>query len=96
LWTAIVTLTCAILANLGARALRDFSRHDLEEICRRRGKPDRFSEVLQAHDRVGLAAEILTVLLAAFSVVTWAAWADVKWGLAGEDGWGTLLATGAA
>ena len=95
-WTAVATLTGAIIANLGARSLRDFSRHDLEEICRRRGRPDRFSKVLQEHERVGLAAEILTVLLAAFSVVTWAAWADVKWGLAGEDGWDTLLATGAA
>jgi CBS domain containing-hemolysin-like protein len=96
LWTALGTLIAAIIANLGARALREFSRHDLEEICRRRGKPDRFSEVLQEHERVGLAAEILTVLLAAFSVVAGAAWVDLKWDLVGENGWGTLLATGAA
>ena len=95
-WTALGTLIASITANLGARALREFSRHDLEEICRRRGRPDRFTEVLQEHERVGLAAEILTVLLAAFSVVASAAWVDRMWDLAGDDEWGTLLATGGA
>ena len=42
------------------RALREFSRHDLEEICRRRGKPDRFGEILQHHDDVALGVEMLS------------------------------------
>lgn len=94
LWTGIATMVAAIFANLGARSLRDFSRHDLEEICRRRGRPDRFSEVLQEHERVGLGAEILTVLLAAFAVVIITAWVDKRWELAENEDWGTLLATG--
>jgi CBS domain containing-hemolysin-like protein len=93
-WTGIASLIAAIVANLGARSLREFSRHDLEEICRRRGKPERFTEVLQDHERVGLAAEILTVLLAAFAVVIGTAWVDRRWELADNGGWGTLLATG--
>jgi CBS domain containing-hemolysin-like protein len=95
-WTSVATMVAAILANLGARSLREFSRHDLEEICRRRGKPERFSEVLQSHERASLAAEILTVLLASFAVVFGTAWVDMRWELADSDGWGTLLATGAA
>jgi CBS domain containing-hemolysin-like protein len=94
MWSGIATLVAAILANLGARSLREFSRHDLEEICRRRGKPDRFSKVLQEHERVGLGAEILTVLLAAFAVVIITAWVDKRWELADNEDWGTLLATG--
>jgi CBS domain containing-hemolysin-like protein len=93
--TGLVTLAAAIVANLGARSLRDFSRHDLEEICRRRGKPDRFSQVLQEHEHVGLGAEILTVLLAAFAVVIITAWVDMRWELADNEDWSTLLATGA-
>ncbi|MDZ4659060.1 MAG: hemolysin family protein [Bythopirellula sp.] len=96
MWTGIATLVAAIVANLGARSLRDFSRHDLEEICRRRGKPDRFSEILQGHERVGLGAEILTVLLAAFAVVIITAWVDKRWELADAEDWTTLLATGFA
>jgi CBS domain containing-hemolysin-like protein len=94
LWTGIATLVAAIVANLGARSLREFSRHDLEEICRRRGKPERFTEVLQDHERVGLAAEILTVLLAAIAVVIGTAWVDRRWELSDNEGWGTLLTTG--
>jgi CBS domain containing-hemolysin-like protein len=98
-WTAVTTLIAAIVANLGARALREFSRHDLEEICRRRGKPDRFTEVLQDHEKVGLGAEILTVLAGAFAVVSCTAWvdkrwADLHWTGADDAEWGTLLATG--
>ena len=93
LWTGIAMLVTAIVANLGARSLRDFSRHDLEEICRRRGKPDRFSEILQNHEQVGLSAEILTVLLAAFAVVVITAWVDKRWELADNEDWTTLLAT---
>lgn len=92
---ALGTLVAAIVANLGARSLREFSRHDLEEICRRRGRAERFTEILQRHDRVGLAAEILTMLLGAFAVVAWAAWVDHRWDLAGEDDWRALLVTGA-
>lgn len=63
-WAGLVTLAAATLTNLGSRSLREFSRHDLEEICRRRGKPGRFTEVLQQHDSVALGVEILSVLLA--------------------------------
>ena len=51
--------------SLGYRALREFSRRDLEEICRRRGKPDRFGEILQQHDDVALGVEIVGNLAAA-------------------------------
>jgi CBS domain containing-hemolysin-like protein len=68
------------LVSLGYRALREFSRRDLEEICRHRGKPERFGEILQAHDDVALGVEIVGNLAAALGLVTGAAWAGARWG----------------
>ncbi len=67
------------LVSLGYRALREFSRRDLEEICRRRGKPDRFSEILAEHDDVALGVEIIGNLAAALGVVAGAAFAGAEW-----------------
>ncbi|MEN1681111.1 MAG: hemolysin family protein [Planctomycetota bacterium] len=75
LGSGLVTGTAAI----GARALRQFSRHDLQEICEKRDRLSRFSEVLHTHDRAALAAEMLTVistaaLIAALGAGLWQAW----------------------
>ena len=76
---------------MAARCLRDFSRHDLEEICRRRGKPDRFGEVLRFHTAVALGIEMLTVLAAVLSIISGFVWAASRWQLA-TNSWGPLLA----
>ncbi|HMO84705.1 MAG TPA: hypothetical protein PKC18_07275 [Lacipirellulaceae bacterium] len=39
LWVSLTALVATGLVSLGYRALREFSRRDLEEICRRRGVP---------------------------------------------------------
>ena len=56
------------LAAIAARALREFSRHDLEEICERRQKLDRFGEVVRDHDDVALGVEIFVVLATTLAV----------------------------
>jgi CBS domain containing-hemolysin-like protein len=78
-WVSCVTLVSTGLISLGYRALREFSRRDLEEICRRHGKPDRFGEILQHHDDVALGVEIVGNLAAAMGLVTGAAWAGWRW-----------------
>src|SRR5262245_51690896 len=79
LWISAAALVSTGLVSLGYRALREFSRRDLEEICRRRGKPDRFGEILAEHDDVALGVEIIGNLAAALGVVTGAAWAGAQW-----------------
>ena len=69
-----------------------FSRHDLEEICGAAGSPDRLSGVLQEDDGVGMGAEMVTVLFAAFSG-RFAAWVENVWKLAVDAGWEALLGT---
>lgn len=61
-------------AALGAQALRHFSRHDLEEICRRKGAPERFSEILREDDRVALGVESVVVASATLSAAAGICW----------------------
>lgn len=57
---AALGITC--LAAISARALAEFSPAELEEICRRRNKPDRLGHVLQWREQVGLAMQSLRTL----------------------------------
>jgi CBS domain containing-hemolysin-like protein len=64
--------TCA--AAIGARSATEFSRHSLEEICRRRKSPDRLGQILRRHHQAGLAAETLQVIATAIFIGSGALW----------------------
>jgi CBS domain containing-hemolysin-like protein len=68
-WIELASILVVCFASLGARAFRDFSRHDLAEITQRKGRLELLTEILRYHDRVALSAESLqvfgTALLAA-------------------------------
>ncbi len=74
LWLGLGTgfLTC--LAAIGARSLREFSRHDLQEICQKRDQLERFSQILKQHDRAALAIEMLVVVGSAVFVASIGLW----------------------
>ncbi|TWT36839.1 Hemolysin C [Posidoniimonas corsicana] len=101
LWLAIASAALSCLTAIGARTLREFSRHDLQELCQQTDRLDRFSEVLKIHDRSALAAEILTVISSAVFVASASLWALFTWGgevLADSEvtpSWG-VVAVGAA
>jgi CBS domain containing-hemolysin-like protein len=82
------------LAAVAARALREFSRHDLQEVCERHQKLDRFGEVVRDHDRVALGLEMFVVLATTLAVVAGSFWA---WDeiAPGNWSWVALLAIGA-
>jgi CBS domain containing-hemolysin-like protein len=61
-WIAIAGLVVSTLAAMGARALRDFSRHRLQEICERRQHLDRFGEIVRRHEEVALGVETLSAM----------------------------------
>ena len=56
-WIAAGGLLLTALAAVGAESLREFSRHELEEICRRRGARRRLSEILRNYEQVALNVE---------------------------------------
>ena len=94
-WTSLISLIATALANLGARALRDFSRHDLEEICARKGRPERLGQVLRLHETLSLGIEMLAIMLATLTLLTSYLWAVQNWQLAALDTWPHLLLTAA-
>ncbi|MGD9634325.1 MAG: hemolysin family protein [Pirellulales bacterium] len=58
LWIALASLAASTLAEIGGRALREFSRHQLQEICEQRQQLDRFGDVVRHHEEAALAAEM--------------------------------------
>jgi CBS domain containing-hemolysin-like protein len=96
LWTSCLSLFATAILNLGYRALRQFSRHELAEICTRSGKPERFGEILRHHEEVALGVEILTGFTAALGVIAGAACAEARWNLQIEHSWSALLSVSAA
>jgi CBS domain containing-hemolysin-like protein len=73
-WLAVAGLVVTCLAAIGARSLGEFSRHELEEICRRRKYRNRLGEIIKRHDQAALAAETLQVIATAVLVVSGAFW----------------------
>ncbi len=55
-------LVVTFLATSGVKALREFSRHELEALCNRWKTPARLSEILKTHDEAALAVESLQAL----------------------------------
>ena len=66
LWFSAAALGMTCLAATSARALAEFSPAELEDICRKRNRPDRLGHVLHWREQVGLAMQSLrTIALAA-------------------------------
>ena len=59
LWLSFACLAFTCLASIGSRALRDFSRSELQEVCERNKRLERFSEILRSHETVALGIEML-------------------------------------
>jgi CBS domain containing-hemolysin-like protein len=78
-WISLAALLATALLNLGYRALRQFSRHDLAEVCTRHSRPERFAEILRYHEDVALGVEILASFTGAIGIVAGALWAATEW-----------------
>lgn len=52
----LLGLTLICFSSIGSRSLKSFSRHKLEDICRRRGVETRLPKILKEYDRVSLSA----------------------------------------
>lgn len=91
-WSALASLMATGLAAIGTRSLSEFSRHELEEICRRRKSPERLGQILRGYDHAALSAETLQVIFTAAFVGTAALWYIKE---AHDPGW-LSLAVGTA
>ncbi len=95
-WFAFAAMLVTCFAAIGTRSLTGFSRHELEEACRRRGVPERLGEILKQHDRLALAAETFQVLGTAAVVAATVYWSILRFhNGAMPSGGHTLAAVGA-
>lgn len=77
-WLAVSGLAVTGLTAIGARSLTDFSRHELEEICRRRSSPDRLGQILKSYDHAALCAETLRLAATVVFVAAASLWFDLN------------------
>ncbi len=61
-------------AAVGAKVLRDFSRHELEEYCRRRRNLTRMDDILDDYEEVSVAVETLQVVGMVVTVIAGFSW----------------------
>ena len=78
-WMALGGWLIAGLTATGAKVLRDFSRHEFEEYCRRRRNPKRMDQVLDDYEEVSVAVETLQVVGTAITVVAGFSWLQARW-----------------
>jgi len=55
-------LSVIFVFSLGARSLKSFSRHKLEEFCRRRNAEKRLADIVKQHEHVAAAVSIARIL----------------------------------
>lgn len=93
-WLALGALLTTCLAGIGAKAFSEFSRSDLEEICRRRKAEGRLGQILRKHRMAALAAESLQVVATAVAVAAGTVWISSQSMDTGRPEWGSLVVSG--
>ncbi len=90
-WICLTALLTTTISSLGCRALREFSHHDLDELCRRRGARTRYGEIVREHEQVALGIEMVASISAVLSVVSGLLWSQHRWQLVADSSWLVLL-----
>jgi CBS domain containing-hemolysin-like protein len=78
-WIMIFAALLSCLAAVGARSLREYSLHDLEELCLRSSRPGRLGDIIHHDEQVALGAEHAGVLTGAVFAVSSTCWAWGEW-----------------
>ncbi|MCA9114105.1 MAG: HlyC/CorC family transporter [Planctomycetaceae bacterium] len=92
---AVTVGLCAFVLALARHSLRDFSFSRLEEVCRARNRPARFSLIHRWHDQAFLVAEIAFCLTAGLMSVLLVEWLlPETWPKSDARAWATLVLEG--
>lgn len=67
--TALILLILAMLAAIQARAIRGTRRHHLQELCRSRGCPDAYDEIMTAGGTIAFVAASVVVITAVLATL---------------------------
>ena len=79
--TAFALLVVACLAAVQARAVRGAQRHRLLELCRQRGRPERYDEIVAGSETIAfLAASVVTIAAVAATLLASRSLGDMSGG----------------
>jgi CBS domain containing-hemolysin-like protein len=70
--SAVVLLLVAAVAAVQARAVRGAQRHRLQELCRRRGDPARYDQIVSSSDAIAFVSASAVVVAAAAATLLFA------------------------
>jgi CBS domain containing-hemolysin-like protein len=90
-WLAILMAVAGCLAATAARALRGFSRRELEDLCGQRQSQDMFADILHHHERVAMPVEIAGTSCFAVALACASIWLVRQLTLAGDQPSGWIL-----
>jgi len=90
LWLALAGLLITALTAVATKVLHEFSRHELQEYCRRRKRLKLFDAILQEREQVALRVENLQVLGSTLFVIVATIWLVGPWPKAHIPSWGEL------
>lgn len=71
---AILATLATLITACGAKALREFDRSDMEELCQKRERIDRLMSILRGYESAALVAETLALISAALLI-----WSATRW-----------------
>ena len=92
-WLAVIGLATTCGAAIATRSLAEFSRHELDDICRRRGSLDRLGQIIKRRDQVALGAQTLQVLASALLVASTVVWVHGEFLALAKPHWYSLASS---
>jgi len=69
--SALLLLLLASIAAVQARAIRGAQRHRLQELCRLRGCPQRYDEIVAGSETIAFMAASIVVIAALVDLGRW-------------------------
>ena len=72
--SAFGLLCVAALAALQARAFRGAQRHQIQEICSHRGRPERCGEIVEGSETIAFIAASVVVMAAVIATLVASQW----------------------
>lgn len=89
---AALSVVGACFSAMAARALRDFSSHELLAICEAHKRSDLFADIIRHREAVAFAAENLRVIFSAIAASMGSLGAWLLWGQPPDSNWPKLAA----
>ena len=67
-WILIISIVLATLSAIASRVIDEMAWHDLEELCKRRLRPERFGKIFEMREQLEFGASVMHMLMTTLAV----------------------------